>query len=140
MSRSLMLTSCALCYPAPPGDSGCERIKAQNVGALVPRYRGAGAHCVIVNGVLDPLRRVHTELMPHAGVTVCRLRAEADEIADRFTGRHGTDGDLDELLRETLDAAVAMAQSRAKRCSRPISGPCPPQALPCADYTPGPSI
>ena len=97
-----------MCYPAPPGDPGRERIKAQNVGALVPRYRAAGAHCVIANGVLDPLGGAHRELMPDADVTVCRLRADAEDLASRFTGRHGPGFDLSESLRETLDQADAM--------------------------------
>src|SRR5215472_2272270 len=101
-----------MCHPAPPGDLGRERIKAQNVGALVPRYRAAGACCVIVNGVLNPLRGVHSELMPQAEVTVCRLRADVDEVVRRFIGRHRSgDGDLDELLQETLDEADAMDAS-----------------------------
>jgi len=100
-----------MCYPAPPGDPGRERIKAQNVGALVPRYRAAGACCVIANGVLDPLRGVHSELMPQAVVTVCRLRADADEVARRFTAKHGPGDDLGESLKETLDGADAMDAS-----------------------------
>ncbi len=69
-----------MCYPAPPGDPGREVIKAQNVGALVPRFRAAGARCVIANGVLDPVRGVYPELMPRAEVTVCRLRADRNEL------------------------------------------------------------
>lgn len=100
-----------ICYPAPRGDPGRERIKAQNLGALVPRYRAAGACCVIANGVLDPLRGVHSELMSEAEVTVCRLRADADEVARRYVGRHGPGDDLDELLKQTLDEADAMDAS-----------------------------
>jgi predicted ABC-type ATPase len=100
-----------MCYPAPPGDPGRERIKAQNVGALIPRYRAAGAACVIVNGVVDPLAGVYSELMPAAELTVCRLRADPDEVARRFTGRYGSGEDLDELLRQTLGEATAMDTS-----------------------------
>lgn len=71
-----------MCYPAPPGDPGRQVIKARNVGALVPRFRAAGARCVIANGVLDPARGVYRELMPQAAVTVCRLGADRDELAD----------------------------------------------------------
>jgi predicted ABC-type ATPase len=100
-----------MCYPAPPGDPGRERIKAQNAGALVLRYRAAGAYCVIANGVLDPLRGVHSELMPQAEVTVCRLRADRDEVGRRLTGRNGPGDDVDEWLRESLDEADAMDAS-----------------------------
>jgi predicted ABC-type ATPase len=74
-----------ICYPAPPGDPTRERIKARNVGALVPRYRAAGASCVIVNGCLD--QGLYPELMPQAAVTVCRLRADRDELARRLVNR-----------------------------------------------------
>jgi adenylylsulfate kinase-like enzyme len=100
-----------MCYPAPLGDPGRERIKAQNVGALVPRYRAAGAACVIVNGVVDPLAGVYSELMPAAELTVCRLRADPDEVARRFAGRYGAGENLDELLKQTLDEARAMDAS-----------------------------
>ncbi len=96
-----------MCYPAPPGDPGRERIKAQNVGVLVPRYRAAGAHYVIANGCLDPLSGVYSELMPQAEVTVCRLRADPDEVARRFTERDGAS----ELLAEALGEADAMDAS-----------------------------
>jgi len=72
-----------MCYPAPPGDPGREVIKAQNVGALVPRFGAAGARCVIANGVLDPVHGVYPDLMPQAEMTVCRLRADRDEAIDR---------------------------------------------------------
>ena len=100
-----------MCYPAPPGDPGREQFKAQNLGTLVPRYRAAGAQCVIANGVLDPLRGVYADLMPEAKVTVCRLRAGKDDVARRFIGRHGQSQDLDQLLAETLDDADALDAS-----------------------------
>jgi hypothetical protein len=46
--------------------------------------------------------------MPEAKVTVCRLRADKDEVAHRFIGRHGQSDDLDQVLAETLDEADAM--------------------------------
>jgi predicted ABC-type ATPase len=100
-----------MCYPAPPGDPTRERFKARNIGALVPRYRAAGAHYVIVNGCLDPVGGAHPELMPQAELTICRLRADRDEVARRFLGRQGTDDGPDELLEETLAEADAMDAS-----------------------------
>ena len=103
-----------MCYPAPPADPTRERIKAQNVGALVPRYRAAGACCVIVNGCLDPHGGLYSELMPHAEVTLCRLRADRDEVARRFIGRQdpiNNPDDVDDLLKEVLDEADAMDAS-----------------------------
>jgi hypothetical protein len=100
-----------MCYPAPAGDLSRERIKARNVGALVPRYRAAGAQCVIANGVLDPAAGVYATLMPQATVTVCRLRADRDELARRLIMRHRSNGDLDQALQETLSEADAMDAS-----------------------------
>lgn len=100
-----------MCYPAPPGDPTRERIKAQTFGALIPRYRAAGADCVIVNGCLDPSLGALSELMPQAELTVCRLRADADEVVRRYTVRDQTGDDLSELLAETIAAAEAMDAS-----------------------------
>lgn len=100
-----------MCYPAPAGDPTRERIKAQNVGALVPRYRAAGARCVIVNGCVDPAAGVRTELIPRAEITVCRLRADPDEIVRRFAGRGDASDGLDQLLEETRAEAEAMDAS-----------------------------
>lgn len=96
-----------MCYPAPPGDPGRERIKARNVGAVVPRYRAAGAQCVIANGVVDPAAGVHRNLMPQAAVTVCRLGADREELERRFTARHGSGDGFGQALRETLSEADA---------------------------------
>jgi predicted ABC-type ATPase len=68
-----------MCYPAPPGDPDREVIRVRNAGALVPRFRAAGARCVIANGVLGPVRELFPQLMPRAEVTVCRLRADRNE-------------------------------------------------------------
>lgn len=61
-----------MCYPAPPADPGGQRIKIQNVGAPLANYRAAGARCVIVNGVVDPVLGVHPGLLPQAALTICR--------------------------------------------------------------------
>jgi hypothetical protein len=94
-----------MCYPAPAWDPGRERIKAQNLDAVIASYRAAGARCLIVNGVVDPVAGVLRDLLPHAALTVCRLRADRDEIVRRFTERHGPSGDLDELIADTLSEA-----------------------------------
>ncbi len=100
-----------MCYPAPTGDPGRQRIKAQNVGALTAHYRAAGAQCLIVNGVIDPVHGVPRELLPHSELMLCRLRADRDELVRRFTSRHGGSDDLGELLREVLDEADGMDAS-----------------------------
>ena len=100
-----------MCYPAPPGDPGRERIKAQNFAAMLPHYQAAGARCVIANGVLDPASGLHPELLAHADVTVCRLRADRAELVHRFVGRRRPGGDLDAAIKETLSGADAMDAS-----------------------------
>jgi predicted ABC-type ATPase len=104
-----------MCYPAPLSDPGRELLKAQNLGAFVPNYRAAGARCMIVNGVVDPVLGVYRDLIPDAAVTVCRMRAGRDELARRFISRHRSwrrpGDDLDNALTETLAEADAMDAS-----------------------------
>lgn len=100
-----------MCYPAPPDDPERERIKAQNLGALVPRYHAAGAGCVIANGVLDAHRGVYAALMPEAAVTVCRLRADRAEVARRYRAKHRSGDDLKQRLARSLDEVDALDAS-----------------------------
>jgi adenylylsulfate kinase-like enzyme len=101
-----------MCYPAPQGDPGRQRIKALNVDAMIANYRAAGARCVIVNGVIDLVEGVQRDLLPHAALTLCRLRADRDEVVRRFIGRHGQSDDLEELLEEVCDEADGMDASK----------------------------
>ena len=96
-----------ICYPEPASDPGRHRMKAQNLGAVVANYRAAGARCVIVSGVVDPGRGVPAGLIPRAALTVCRLRAGRDELRQRFLGRGGQAGLLDEVLSQAdaMDAS-----------------------------------
>ena len=70
-------------------------------------YRAADARCVIVSGVADPDRGLHTGMVPLAAFTVCRLRAGRDELKQRFLGRGGQAGLLEEVLSEAdaIDAS-----------------------------------
>ncbi|AIV32403.1 hypothetical protein NI25_01750 [Streptomyces sp. CCM_MD2014] len=97
-----------ICYPEPVGDPGRHRMKAHNVDAVVAGFRAAGARCLIVSGVVDAARGVHVDLMRQAAVTVCLLRADREVLRQRFTGRGGPAGLVEELLREAdaLDAAT----------------------------------
>lgn len=100
-----------MCYPAPPRDPGRQRIKTQNLGAMIGNYRAAGARCMIVNGVVDPVAGVQRDLLPNAAITVCRLRADRHEVVRRFARRHGPGNDLDELLSEILAEADGLDAS-----------------------------
>ena len=97
-----------MCYPAPPEDPDRERLKALNIGAMIPPYQAAGAKCVILGGVLDPVLGVRRDLLPDADVTVVRLRADREEVVHRFVERNEQREDLDELLQEVRDEADGM--------------------------------
>jgi len=106
-----------MCYPAPAGDPGRERIKAQNLDAMIANYRAAGARCLIVNGVVDPVAGVLRDLLPHAALTVCRLRADRGEIARRFAERQGSGDDLNGLISDSLaEADLLDASGFADAC------------------------
>jgi hypothetical protein len=87
-----------MCYPPPADDPDRERLKAMNIGAMTPHYQAAGAKCVILGGVLDPLLGVRRDLLPDVDVTVVRLRADREEVVRRFVGRSERREDMDELL------------------------------------------
>ncbi|GIG68141.1 AAA family ATPase [Phytomonospora endophytica] len=90
-----------MCYPDRPGDPGRHLLKADALAAVLPGFRQAGARTVVVSGVVDPGTGVLTERLPGADVTVCRLRADTDELTRRFTGRRGADpGLVGEVLRD----------------------------------------
>ncbi|MFE1585048.1 AAA family ATPase [Streptomyces sp. NPDC058737] len=97
-----------ICYPEPVGDPGRHRMKAHNVDAVVAGFRAAGARCLIVSGVVDAACGVHVDRIRQAAVTVCRLRADREVLRQRFTGRGGPAGLVEELLREAdaLDAST----------------------------------
>ena len=97
-----------MCPSALPGDFEGARIKAQNLGSMIPNYRAAGVQCLIANGVIDPVAGVPVELLPDAAVTTCRLRAEPDEVVRRFTERNGPS---DDVLQDIRDEAAALEQS-----------------------------
>jgi adenylylsulfate kinase-like enzyme len=100
-----------MCYPAPPEDPDREQLKARNLGAMISHYQAAGAKCVILGGVLDPVLGVRRELMPGTDVTVVRLRADREEAVRRFVERGERWDDLDAVLQEVRDEADRMDQS-----------------------------
>ena len=82
-------------------------MQAQNLDVVVSGLRARGARCVVVSGVVDPARGVHADKIPQAALTVCRLRADPDELRRRSTGRGGRAEDIAGVLREVaeLDAS-----------------------------------
>ncbi|MEJ3745690.1 AAA family ATPase [Actinomycetes bacterium KLBMP 9797] len=74
-------------YPEPAADPGRHRLKTRNLGAVVRNFHAAGARCVIVSGVVDATHGVHIDQLTGAALTVCRLRADRDELRRRLIGR-----------------------------------------------------
>lgn len=94
-----------MCYPEPPDDPGRYRMAARNLAAVTANFEAAGARCVVVSGVVDPLRGVPADLIPQAALTVCRLRADSDVVRERFVGRGGDPTLIGDVLADadTLD-------------------------------------
>jgi hypothetical protein len=101
-----------MCYPARPDDPGRDRIRARNAGVVIRNARAAGARRMIVNGVVDAGLGVRRDLLGQATVTVCRLRADRDEVVRRLTGRQpGGDGDAADLAAQVRDQCDRMDAS-----------------------------
>ncbi|WP_146075079.1 ATP-binding protein [Streptomyces sp. Ru73] len=78
--------------PAPAGDRGNHRLKAANLAAIRREFRADGAGCLIAVGPLDLPEDLaaYTAALPAATITVCRLHADRETLADRLTRRgHG---------------------------------------------------
>jgi hypothetical protein len=143
--------------PEPVDDPGRHLLKARTLDAVLANFWDAGAACVVVPGVTDPVRGVETDLLPHAALTTCRLRAAPAELARRLATRGNpfADPTAQELAQaEALDRAfatepcvdttgltVGQVVDRVRACTgwpalmAPITAP--GAALPVPDPTPG---
>lgn len=92
-----------ICYPEPASDPGRHRMKARNLGAVAGSFRAAGARCVVVSGVVDAVCGIPVELIPRAAVTLCRLRADHDELKQRLVARRAPVEQVAAVLREADD-------------------------------------
>jgi hypothetical protein len=95
--------------PEPADDPGRHRLKARTLDAVVANFADAGARCVVVPGVTDPVRGMETDLVPHVVLTTCRLRAEPADLRRRLAARGSPTDDLTEALAhaDALDRAFA---------------------------------
>jgi len=91
--------------PEPASDPVRHLLKISALDRVLANFRAAGARCVIVSGVVDPERGVDPGMLPHAELTLCRLRAEPDELRRRMAVRGRPGEPVDEILRDaaTLD-------------------------------------
>lgn len=76
-----------MCFPEIPSDPGRTVLQARILGRAVANFRAAGARCLVVSGVIDARRGVHTEYLADAALTVLRLRCDQTELRRRLIGR-----------------------------------------------------
>lgn len=97
-----------ICYPLPTPDNwspdplsdpGRHRMEARNLDVVAANLSAAGARCLIVSGVVDAVRGVDVELIPHAAVTSYRLRADPHDLRRRLAGRARPGEQHDAVLR-----------------------------------------
>ena len=80
-------------------------VRARNLGAVYEGFVAAGAHRVVVSGLVDTAEevRLHADHLRGADLTVCRLRADDGELRRRFTARGFYPHLLDETVRNAAD-------------------------------------
>jgi hypothetical protein len=78
-----------LCYPAPADDPVNHRVKSQNLAAVWPVYRAAGARCLIAVGSVTSRETfsLHAGKVPDTDLTLCRLRATPERLTERVFRR-----------------------------------------------------
>jgi adenylylsulfate kinase-like enzyme len=89
-----------MCYPATSSDRERHRLKASNVRSLCANFAAAGAHCLIVSGVVDPERGPEIDEHGASQVILGRLRVDPDELRARLSGRTGSGAGLDAAVEE----------------------------------------
>jgi hypothetical protein len=117
-------------HPAPPGDPGNHRFKAANLAALWQTFRDCGTAGLIAVGAVDRAAEVagYRAALPAASLTLCRLHASPERLAervalrgrglgppipgDRLTGRPAA----------VLDAAASRAAADAEALARAAIG------------------
>jgi hypothetical protein len=82
------LDQVGLCYPSPADDPHNHR-EGQNLGAVWPVYRAAGARCLIAVGAVPSREIVMTYAgkVPDTDLTLCRLRAGPECLTERVFRR-----------------------------------------------------
>lgn len=145
------LDQLGLCHPAPADDPDNHRLKALNLGGVYAGFRAAGTRYLVISGLVDDAAGVasHVARMPGADVTVCRLRADTDELRARFerrgwllnlleeSVRNGRDldrTDFADLVVDTTGLAVPEVVAKVRATGWPGSAPfAPPGDFPDAD-------
>ena len=111
-----------MCYPESAADPGRHLMKTQNLGAVLDGFRAAGARCVVVSGVVDPVCGVARELLPQAELTLCQLWSGQEELRQRYLGREGRAELVASVLRDAEDMdASTFADLRVDTSGLPVA-------------------
>jgi adenylylsulfate kinase-like enzyme len=80
--------------PAPPEDPDNHWVKVRNLLAIWQRFRASGARCLIVVGSVDDRDAVgmYRDSLPEGTLTMVRLHAGHDQLAERIMLRGQDDG------------------------------------------------
>ena len=96
-----------MCLPAPPGDPQRYRLKQRNLSAVAGGFHAFGCDAVVVSGHLGPAEAISPRTVDGASLTICRLRASADELRRRLTSRRATP----DLVVDSLNEAEELDRS-----------------------------
>jgi adenylylsulfate kinase-like enzyme len=97
-----------MCYPEPSSDPDRYRLKDRNLAAMVAHFADAGAHGLVVSGVVGPVAGTGLTELDRAEVVLCRLRADPDELRRRLQSRRGSFAGVE----DAIAAAVRLDGSR----------------------------
>jgi broad-specificity NMP kinase len=87
--------------PAPPADPERYALKVDNLAAVMPNYRRAGAQLVVVSGACD-VEHVQ-KFADGARVTLCRLQLDHDQLRARLADRGWGCDIVDAAINEAVD-------------------------------------
>lgn len=115
--------------PSPAADPGNHRLKARNLAALWQTFHASGAKCAVIVGPVDDpdTVRMYQAHLPATPITVCRLHATHDQLAERIGLRGSGLGETwglpgDELVGQPSEhlhrvARQAAAHAEALECA-----------------------
>jgi adenylylsulfate kinase-like enzyme len=83
------LDQLGICHPERRDDPDRHLLKARNVAALRENFAAAGASCLIVSGVVDPLQGPRRDIVGQP-LTVVRMHVDEAELTARLATRPGS--------------------------------------------------
>jgi AAA domain len=74
--------------PPSDADPGCHQFKVDNLAAMVPNYRAAGAQVLVISGVIDPGNgHDFAKAAVDADISFCHLIVDEPTLRERLGGR-----------------------------------------------------